>query len=103
MAQVTKNGFLVKICYRKSIQIADSLDIMKANVHPVQIIQRLSRRKMVQEKMRVTSGTFIPVLPPSLPASCNHGDTLLLLMNSMQGIGKYPYQLPPASSHDYRA
>lgn len=38
MAQVTKNGFLVKNCYRKSIQIADSLDIMKANVHPVQII-----------------------------------------------------------------
>lgn len=103
MAQVTKNGFLVKNCYRKSIQIADSLDIMKANVHPVQIIQRLSRRKMVREKMRVTSGTFIPVLPPSLPASCNYGDTLLLLMNSMQGIGKYPYQLPPASSHDYRA
>lgn len=66
MAQVTKNGFLVKNCYRKSIQIADSLDIMKANVHPVQIIQRLSRRKMVREKMRVTSGTFIPVLPPSL-------------------------------------
>lgn len=75
MAQVTKTGFLVKNCYRKSIQIADSLDIMKANVHPVQIIQRLSRRKMVREKMRVTSGTFIPVLPPSLPASCNHGDT----------------------------
>lgn len=103
MAQVTKKSFLVKSCYRKSIQIADSLDIMKANVHPVKIIQRLSRRKMVREKMRVTSGTFIPVLPPSLPSNCNHGDTPLLLMNSMQGIGKYPYQLPPASSHDYRA
>lgn len=50
MAQVTKTGFLVKNCYRKSIQIADSLDIMKANVHPVQIIQRLSRRKMVEDE-----------------------------------------------------